>query len=30
MEGEDDFPNTIMVTAEGYKNLMKFWGDVND
>lgn len=27
MEGEDDFPNTIMVTEEGYKNLMKFWGD---
>lgn len=29
MEGsiEDDFPNTVMVTEKGYKNLMDFWGD---
>lgn len=27
MEGEGDFPNTVIVTEEGYKNLMDFWGD---
>ncbi len=29
MEGsvEDNFPNTVIVTEKGYKNLMDFWGD---
>lgn len=27
MDGGDNFPSVAIVTEEGYKNLMNFWGD---